>query len=116
LGNNVILLQALELTLKRHARVKVGELGAVNQDSGLDRVERIILDPFFKVVDLHVLSHIRDSELVESIQLIVLLNVGSTVLVKIVVIVVTTVVQVLEGCNDVTVHGADLVATKEEGV
>ena len=43
------------------------------------------------------------------------LHVGSTVLIESVVLAVTTVVQVLEGCNNVTVHGADLVASKEEG-
>jgi hypothetical protein len=43
-------------TIKIHDRVEVREPGAVNQDSGLDRVEGVILDPFFKVMDRHVLS------------------------------------------------------------
>ena len=116
MGNNVIILRAFEVTIKIHDRGKVRELQGVNQDSGLDRIEELILDPFFKVVDLDVLAHILDSRLKESIQSIVLLHGGSTVLVEVVILVVATIVQVLEGCNDVTVHGADLVATKEEGV
>ena len=67
-------------------------------------------------MDLHVLAHILDSKLKLSGQSIVLLHVGSTVLVESVIIAVTTLEQVLEGRNDVTVHGADLVTPKEEGV
>ena len=58
----------------------------VSQDSGLDRIEGLILDPFYEVVDLHVFAHILDSELEESVQLIVLLHVGSTVLVEVVIL------------------------------
>ena len=64
-------------------------------------------------MDLHVLAHILDSVLKEIVQLIVLLHMGSTVLVKGVILAVTTVAQVLEGQNDVTVHGAELVTPKE---
>ena len=95
LGNNVILLRAFEVTIKIHDRGKVRELRGVNQDSGLDRIEGLILDPFFKAVDLHVLAHILDSKLKESVQSIVLLHVGSTVPVEVVVHVVTTIEQVL---------------------
>ena len=116
LGNSVILLQSLEVAIKIHDRVEVRELGAVNQDSRLDRVEGVVLDPFFKVVSLHVLSHIQDSKLNKSGQSIVLLHVSSTVLVEVVVLAVTTVEQGLEGRNDVTVHGADPVTPEEEGV
>jgi hypothetical protein len=68
LGDNVVLQGALEVATNIHDRVKVRELGAVNQDSGLDRVEGVVLDPFFEVVDLHVLAHICNSKLEESSQ------------------------------------------------
>ena len=45
-----------------------------------------------------------------------LLHVCSTVLVKVVILAVTTVEQGLESQNDVAVHGADPVNPKEEGV
>jgi hypothetical protein len=81
LGNNVILLQALEVTIKVHARVEVRELGVVNQDSGVDRVEGVVLDPFFEVMDLHGYIDVLNSELEESGQSIVLLHMHSTLLV-----------------------------------
>ena len=116
LGDNVILLGALEVTIKVHDRVEFRELGAVNQDSGLDRVEGVVPNPFFEVMDLHGFVNILDSKLEENGQSIVLLHVRSTVLVKVVVHAVTTVEQGLEGQNDVAVHGADPVTLKEEGV
>jgi hypothetical protein len=81
LGNNVILLQALEVTIKVHARVEVRELGVVNQDSGVDRVEGVVLDTFFEVMDLHGYIDVLNSELEESGQSIVLLHMHSTLLV-----------------------------------
>jgi hypothetical protein len=44
------------------------------------------------------------------------MSVGSTVLVECIVLVVTTIVQVLECCDDVVVHGVNLVPSKEMGV
>ena len=114
LGDNVILLQVLEVTIKPHDRCKSGELGSVNQDGGLDRTEGVIPDAFFEVMDFHVLTHILASVLKEIVQSFVLLHMGSIVLVEGIILAVTTVVQVLEGRNDVTVHGADLVTPKEE--
>ncbi len=67
-------------------------------------------------MDLHGFVDVLNSELEESDQSIVLLHVRSTVLVKDVVLVVTTVEQGLEGQIDVAVHGADPVTPKEEGV
>jgi hypothetical protein len=103
------------LYLEVHDRVKVRELGAVNQDSGLDGVKGVVLDPFSKVVDLHGFINILNSELKESGQSIVLLHVDSTVLVEVVVLAVTTVEQGFEGQDDVAVHGVDPVTPKEEG-
>ena len=97
LGGNGILLRALEVTIKVHDSVEVREIGAVNQDSGLDRVEGVLPDPYFKVMDLHGFVDILDFELKESGQLIVLLQKRSTVLVKAVVLAITTVEQGLEG-------------------
>ena len=116
LGNNVILMQALEVAIKVHDRVEVRELGKGNQDSGLNRVEGVVIDPFFEVMDLHGFGNVLNSELKESSKLIVLLHVCSTVLVKVVILAVTTVEQGLEGQNDVAVHGADPVNPKEESV
>ncbi len=113
MGNKVILLRALEVTIKVHDRVEVRELGAVNQDSDLDGVEGVILDPFFKVMDLYGFVKVQNSKLNESGQSIVLLFVRSTVLVKVVDLAVTTVEQGLEGQNDVSVHGADPVTPEE---
>jgi hypothetical protein len=116
LGNNVILLQALEVTIQVHDRVEVRESGAVDHDSGPARVEGVILDPFFQVIDLHGFVDVLNSELEESGQSIVLLQVRSKVLVKVVVLVVTTVEHGLEGRHDVALHGADPVTPEEEGV
>ena len=73
MGNNVILLGVLEVGIKVHDRVEVLELQAVNQDSGLYRVDRVVLDPFLEVMDLHGFIKALDSKLEESGQLIVLL-------------------------------------------
>ena len=87
----------LEVAIKVHDRVEVREPGAVDHDSGLDKVEGVILDSFFKEMDLHGFANILDSELEESSQSIVLLHMGSTVLVEVVVLTGTTVEQGLEG-------------------
>ena len=116
LGDNVILLQALEVAINVHDRVEVREPGAFDQDSGLDRVEGVVLDPFFGVMDLHGFVDILNSKLEESGQSIVLLHVCSTVLIKVVVLAITTVEQGLEDQNDAPVHGADPVTPEEEGV
>jgi len=47
---------------------------------------------------------------------VVLLHMGSTILVKIVVLVVTFVARCFKGHEDVVVHGVDLVSPKELGV
>ena len=67
-------------------------------------------------MDLHGFVNVLNSELKESGQSIVLFHVHSTVLVKVVILAVTTVEQGLEGQHDVAVYGADLVTPKEEGV
>ena len=89
MGDNSILLRALKVAIEVHDRVEVREPGAVNQDSGLAGVEGVILDPFFEVMDLHGYFDVLNSELEESGQSIVQLHVYSTVLVKVVVLVVT---------------------------
>ena len=47
---------------------------------------------------------------------VVLFHMGSTILVKIVVLAVTFVVRCFKGREDVVVHGVDLVSPKEMGV
>ena len=109
---DIRLLQALEPNIELHNRVKVLKLLAVNQDSSLDRVEGQILDPLLKVMDLLLFHQFRDHIFREGGMLVVLLHVGSTVLVKGIVLAVTTVVQVLEveGHQDDGVHSINLVA------
>jgi hypothetical protein len=68
LGNNVILLCALEVAIEVHDGVEVSELFAVNHDGGLNRVEGFVLDPFFKVMDLHGFVNALDTKLKESAQ------------------------------------------------
>jgi hypothetical protein len=116
LEDNVILLRVLEVAIEICGRVEAREPGAVNKYRCLDRVEGVLLDPFFKVMDLHGFVDVLNSELEESGQSIVQLYVRSTVLVKGVVLAVTTVEQGLEGQNDVAVHDGDPVTPEEEGV
>jgi hypothetical protein len=67
-------------------------------------------------MDLHFLVEALDSILKESGQSIVLFHMGSTVLVEVVVLAVTTVEQCLEGQDDVGVHCVDPVTPEEEDV
>ncbi len=116
LGCNVVLLGLLEVAIEVHDGDEVWEFLAVSQDHGLHRVEGVVLDSLLKIMDLHFLVEVLDSIFLESGQLVVLLHVGSTVLVEVVVLKVTSVEQRLEGRDDVRVHGVDPVTHKEEGV
>ena len=116
LGGVIILLQALETNIELHNRVEVLKLLVVNQDSSLDRDKGQVLHPLLKVMDLHCFPDVRDIMFRKGREYIVLLHMGSTVLVEIIVLAVATIEQILEGCDDVVVHGVNLVPPKEMGV
>jgi hypothetical protein len=66
-------------------------------------------------MDLRWFSQILNSIFQEGGKLVVLLHVGSTLLVKGIALAVATIKQVLEGRDDVIVHGVNLVPPKELG-
>ncbi len=110
LGGDIILLQALEINVERHNRAKILELLAINEDSSLARVKGRVLNLLLKVMDLHCFSQILNIIFRKGEKLVVLLHVGSTILVEGIVLVVAT--QILEGQDDVVVHGINLVPPK----
>ncbi len=107
------LLRALEIYIDPHHGLKILEPCAVNQDCALNSGKRRVSDPIFKVVDLHGFFKGRHIPLGKSGVTIVLVHMGSTVLVKSEIPSITTVVQSLEGQEDIGNHGVHLVPLKE---
>ncbi len=97
MGWGFCLLQALVVDIELHHRVKILELCAVNQYRTLDRGKGRVSDPVLKVMDLHGLFKGLHISLGQSGMAIVLIHMGSTVLVKRKIPLITTVVQVLQG-------------------
>ncbi len=113
MGRGFGLLRALKIHIKPHHSIKLLKLLAVHHNSALDRGKGQIRDPVLKIVDLHSLFKGGHTILAKSGMAIVLLHIGSAVLVKIKVLAVTTVVQALEGQENVRDHGVNLVPHKE---
>ncbi len=89
------------------------ELLAAHHNSALDRGKGQIRNFVLEIVDLCGLLKDGHTILSKDGIVIVLLHVGSAVLVKIEILVVTTVVQALEGQKYIRDHGVDLVPPKE---
>jgi hypothetical protein len=88
---------ALVIHIKPHHSIEFLEFLVVHHDSALDRGKGQIRDPILKIMDLHGLFKGGHTILGKGGMAIVLLHMGSAVLVKTKVFVVTTVVQALEG-------------------
>ena len=66
-------------------------------------------------MDMHCFPNVGDIMSRKGGELVVLLHVGITVLVEGIVLAVITIEQVLEGCDDVIVHGLNLVPPPKNG-
>jgi hypothetical protein len=106
-------LQVLVINIKPHHSIKTLELLAVNHYCAFDRVKGRISEPALKVMDLHGLLKGFHILLGQSGMTIVLIHMGSAVLVKHKIPLVTTVVQTLQGQKNFRDHGVDLVPPKE---
>ncbi len=113
LGRGFFLVRALEIDIDPHHRFKVLEPCAVNQDCALNSGKGRVSDPIFKIVDLHGFFKGRHIPLGKSGVTIVLVHMGSAVLVKSEIPLVTTIVQGLQGREDIGNHGVHLVPPKE---
>ncbi len=97
MGQGFCLLQAPVVDIKPHHRVKILELCAVNQYRTLDRGKGRVSDPVLEVMDLHGLFKGLHIPLGQSGMAIVLIHMGSTVIVKRKIPLITTLVQALQG-------------------
>jgi hypothetical protein len=113
LGWGFCLLRALEIDIDPHHGLEILEPCAVNQDCALNSGKGQVSDPIFKVVDLHGFFKGRHIPLGKSGMAIVLVHMGSTELVKHKIPLITTIVQGLEGREDIGDHGVHLVPPKE---
>jgi hypothetical protein len=113
MGQGFSFLRALVINIEPHHSVKLLELLAVNHYCALDRGKEWISDPVLKIMDLHGLFKGLHILLGQSGMAIVLIHMGSAVLVKHKIRVVTTVVQTLQGRKSLRDHGFDLVPPKE---
>jgi hypothetical protein len=93
IGRGFSLLHAHVINIELHHCVKLLKLMAVNHYCALDRGNGWISDPVFEVIDLHGLFKGLHIPFGQSSMAIVLLHMGSAVLVKNKILVVTTVVQ-----------------------
>jgi hypothetical protein len=110
------LLKALEIDKDPHHKFKTLEPCAVNQDHILDSSKGRVSYPIFKVVDLHGFFKGCHIPLSKSGVVIVLVHMDSTVHVKHEIPPITTVVQGLQGQEDISNHGVHLIPPKEMAV
>ncbi len=98
LGNTrVRFLASLRGHIQLHYAFKVRKLRTVDQDGIPGSVQAWVLDPFFKVVDLHALLEWGNVVLHEKCMSVVLRHMGKAILVKGPIIVVTLIDLGLEG-------------------
>jgi len=99
-----------------HHALEILEPRAVDQDGVPSGVKRGVLDPVFKIKDLHALLKWVYTILHEGSVTVVLCHMSETILVEVKVLVVTLINLQLEGRNDVVAHGVDLVLPKKMGM
>jgi len=99
-----------------HHAVEVLEPRAVNHDGVSSSFKSGVLDPIFKVKDLHALFKWVHTVLHERCISVVFCHMGKTVLVEVEVLAVALIDLRIEGREDVIVHGVDLVLPKEVGM
>jgi hypothetical protein len=106
-------LRALEIDMDPDHGLKILEPCAVNQDCALNSGKGRVSDPIFKVEDLHGFFKGRHIPLGKSGVAIVLVHMGSKELVKCEIPLITTIVQGLEGQEDIGNHGVHFVPPKD---
>jgi hypothetical protein len=109
-------LAALGGPIHVHHAVEVLEPRAVDHDGVPSSFKSGVLDPIFKVKDLHALLKWVHTVLHERRISVVFCHMGKTVLVEVEVLAVALINLQLEGCEDVIAHGVDLVLPKEVGM
>ena len=99
-----------------HHALKILEPRAVDQDGIPSSVKRGVLDPIFKVENLHALLEWVHTVLHEGSVAVVLCHMGKAILVEVKILAVALIDLCLEGRNNFVAHGVDLVLPKEVGM